>query len=87
MAATTEVRACDTGGQVKLKEGSSEEVEVELEEIIAKSSTVRYFFQNKTAGLLAEEISSGRLAMFPLADIEYNIKALVVTDNPVFMKW
>lgn len=75
------------GGQIKGKDHNLEAVNAEYENNLKQTCQRRYFFENQVASSLAQLILAGKCSFVPKESIEYDIKPLVVTDNPVFMKW
>lgn len=75
------------GGQVKSKEHNLDALQDTYEQIRKQHTQRRYFFENKTACQLAGVILQGNCQFMSKAALEYNIKPVVQSDNPVFMKW
>lgn len=75
------------GGQIKGKDNDLDALNGAYESIIKGSSQRRYFFENKLASELAQLILNDKFPPARRKTIEYDVKPLVVTDNPVFMKW
>ena len=75
------------GGQIKAKEVSLEDMNKQMETLAHTYFKRRYFFENQVATDVGDLILQDK---FPLANrnsVEYQIKPLVITDNPVFLKW
>jgi iron only hydrogenase large subunit-like protein len=75
------------GGQIKGKDHNLEAINNEYESILKATCQRRYFFENKVAAHLADLILADKCPLALKQTIEYDVKPLVVTDNPVFMKW
>ena len=75
------------GGQLKGKDNNLEKINSEYELLVKSTCKPRYFFQNILASKLAQLILQDNFILAPRKTIEYNVKPLVVSDNPVFMKW
>jgi len=75
------------GGQIRGKDHNLEEINLEYEQILKGSSQRRYFFENKLAAELADLILANKFGLAKRETIQYDVKPLVATDNPVFMKW
>ena len=75
------------GGQVKVKEVNLEELNKHIEAMAHSFFQRRYFFENQVASELAKLILKNEFLIAPRSSIEYQIKPLVMTDNPVFLKW
>lgn len=75
------------GGQTKVKDIDLDQLNEEYIKISQASSTLRYFFQNETALKISRLMLSNQCSIAAKHSIEYAIKPLATTDNPVFMKW
>lgn len=75
------------GGQVKGKEYNLEELNKGIETMAHAYCQKRYFFENQVASQIAGLILQEKFPLATKSSIEYQVKPLVTTDNPVFMKW